>query len=265
MKKIALLSFIAILVLLSLTILFISSQQSNDEKEPTNGHEANDNEQEVEYYWGVDSASYTDESLYQCVIDQFGQPSVWGRYLGDIEDVSHGLDADEVAYLHGNGIHILVIYNHFSDATGYENGIQEAEQAISFAEQLDIPEGVAIFGDIEPNYPVDEQFINGWYDRLVDSPYQPALYGVFKEDSELFTSFNKATEEAQRNTILWTAYPQKEITAKDNAPDFEAIAPEEAELFGWQYAINAETCNIDTNLFTDAMIDVLWKSESADD
>lgn len=259
MNKYEVLSFIGLMVLLALTILFVHHKQEPPPK--TDDPPASNDAGDQKIYWGVDSASYTDENLYQCVVENFGKPNVWGRYLGDIEDVSAGLDQDEVNYLHENDAHILVIYNHFSEATGYDHGVEEAEQAISLAEELNIPEGVAIFGDIEPDYPVDQDFINGWYETLVSSPYQPGLYGVFNEDSELFKSFHQTTKDTKKNTILWTAYPQEEITSKDDAPKYNPNGPDDAKVFGWQYAINAKTCNIDTNLFSDDMIDVLWKSD----
>ncbi|QKY68348.1 hypothetical protein [Lentibacillus sp. CBA3610] len=105
-------------------LLNISSDQPDS---PSNGDENGqngDNEQEI--YWGVDSASYTDENIYQCVNENFGEPEVWGRYLGDKEGVSAGMDTNEVNLLHDNDVRILVIYNHFNEATGYDHGARHA-------------------------------------------------------------------------------------------------------------------------------------------
>src|SRR5699024_5399951 len=113
-------------------------------------------------YWGMVSVSATAENLYSCAKESFGDSKIWGRYLGDIDDVSIGLDSDEVEFMHEKVVKILVIYNHVENATGYEHGVSEAEVAISYAEELNIPEDVAIFGDIEPNYPVDSAFLDGW-------------------------------------------------------------------------------------------------------
>src|SRR5690625_2658730 len=144
MNKYQIISFISMIVLLAIAI-FINANNTSNETEPAdtpNGDEENnDSDSDSDsntVYWGVDSASYIEESLYQCVVDNFGQPEIWGRYLETIEGVSAGLDADEVSYLHENDIQILVIYNHFSDARGYDHGVNQAEQAISFAEDLDI-------------------------------------------------------------------------------------------------------------------------------
>ncbi|MBC5636480.1 DUF1906 domain-containing protein [Ornithinibacillus sp. BX22] len=215
-----------------------------------------DNSNEI--HWGVDSASYTDDDFYACVVDNFGEPVVWGRYLGEKEGVSEGLDADEVQLLHDNDIQILVIYNHVEDARGYDNGVSHAEEAITMAQEMEIPEGVAIFVDIEPEYPVDEAFMEGWYETMADSNYEPGVYGVFDEESELLNAYNSMEQEVQENTIVWTAYPQEEITTKEDAPEYNPQGPENAKVYGWQYAIDSETCNIDTNLFEDNMLDYLW-------
>src|SRR5690625_939988 len=111
-----------------------NSEESHSDSD-TNSESDQSNGDSPTIYWGVDSASYTDEDLLQCVQDNFGQADVWGRYLGDIEGVSQGLDPDEVSRLHENDIRILVIYNHFSEATGYDHGVNEAEKAIRSEER----------------------------------------------------------------------------------------------------------------------------------
>ncbi|WP_231514785.1 glycoside hydrolase domain-containing protein [Oceanobacillus salinisoli] len=237
-----------------------NKEDSGSNEEEGNGEDANNEEESSqEYYWGVDSASYTNENVYSCVVDNFGEPEVWGRYLGDREGVSAGMDSEEVNYLHENDIPILVIYNHVNEAVGYDHGVDHGNQAISMAEELGIPEGVVLFVDIEPEYPVDSAFMEGWYDTLTDSSYYPAVYGVFDEGSALLEAYNAMDQEVQENTIVWTAFPQQEPTSKDNAPEYDPQGPENSMLYGWQYAIDAETCNIDTNLFTNEMMDYLWR------
>lgn len=212
-------------------------------------------------YWGVDSASYTTEELYACVNENFGKPSVWGRYLGTIDGVSSGLTTEEVEYLHANGVKILLINNQFNNAMGYENGVEQANIGISLAGELNVPEGVAIFADIEPNYPVDSAFIQGWFDTMMNSPYEPGIYGVFSPDSALVGAFQASineNQEIQNKVILWTAYPHVDVTTQANAPENAAEAPEGSLLYGWQYGIDAAACNIDTNLFKGSLFDFLW-------
>lgn len=224
----------------------------------SNGDEASNGEGVV---WGVDSASLTTEEMLQCVTGNFGSPAVWGRYLGDKEGVSEGLTPEEVERLHSNDIKVLVIWNHFTDATGYENGQNEARLAIQKAQELGIPEGVAIFADIEPNYPVDSEFIRGWFEVVNQSQYKSGVYGVFDEERDLFNAYQEAGQsnaELLKNNYVWTAHPNVGITTEANAPGYKPIAPDNSLIGGWQYGLDAQTCNIDTNWFDRNVLDVVW-------
>lgn len=236
-----------------------------------NGNDGEDNEGTPpeglgEIVWGIDSASETTEEFTMCVRENFGEPVIYGRYLGDREDVSRGLTAEQVDLIHGEGAYILPIYNQFSDATGFDNGVSQAEGAINLANELGIPNGVAIFADIEPTYPVDSEFIRGWFETINKSQYSSGIYGVFDPESELVAAYNAASEENPdilETNIIWTASPNVGITTKANAPDeFTPDAPENALALGWQYGIDAEACNIDTNLFDSQIVNSLWAPES---
>lgn len=279
-----LLIFISALVLLLIPIFYFQSdskETSHNENEATttstneqpdhtteqkgNNDDGNENTSTTidsnADFWGVDSASYTTEELYACVNENFGKPTVWGRYLGTIDGVSSGLTTEEVEYLHAKGVKILLINNQFNNATGYENGVEQANIGVSLAGKLNVPEGVAIFADIEPNYPVDSAFIQGWFDTMMASPYEPGIYGVFSPDSALVEAYQASINEnqvIQHKVILWTAYPHVDVTTQTNAPVNEAEAPEGSLVYGWQYGIDAATCNIDTNLFKDSLFDFLW-------
>ncbi|WP_257009869.1 glycoside hydrolase domain-containing protein [Evansella halocellulosilytica] len=234
-----------------------------------NGSDSNDNGEngngEVpESIWGVDSASLTDEDMLACVRENFGDPEIWARYLGDKEGVSYGLTNEEIELLHSNDIDIMVIWNHFEDATGYEKGQSEASDAIEMAQDLDIPEGVALFANVEPIYPVDSDFILGWYDTLAESEYNSGVYGIFDPDEELYVAYEEAANENSDlldHNYVWTSSPEEGITTEGNAPEYNPEAPEGSLLAGWQYGIDAETCNIDTNLFDGEVLDVLWTND----
>lgn len=211
----------------------------------------------MEIYWGVDSASNSTD-LYQCVNENYGHPEIWGRYLGDKEGVSVGLTANEASFLHEQGVRILPIHNHFTNATGYNHGVAEAQEAIDYAETLGIPDGIALFADIEPGFPVTSAFIEGWYDTLSDSAYEPGIYGVFNEGSDILVAYNAMSQEAQENTVVWSSFPSYEITTKENAPEYNPQGPESSLLYGWQYAIGAKQCTIDTDLYQNEILDYLW-------
>src|SRR5699024_44533 len=94
------------------------SEESEEDSENGSDNDNSDKEDSQDIYWGMDSASATDENLYSCAKESFGDPKIWGRYLGDKDDVSIGLDNDEVEFLHEKDVKILVIYNHVENATG---------------------------------------------------------------------------------------------------------------------------------------------------
>ncbi|MEH7418692.1 glycoside hydrolase domain-containing protein [Neobacillus drentensis] len=211
--------------------------------------------------WGVDTASSVDQAFLQCVKDNYGTPTVFGRYLESKGDVSVGLTKEEVDLLHKQGIKILPIFNHFKEAVGYENGVAEAKEAIAYAQKIGIPEGVAIFADIEPSYPVDEAFIRGWVDTLASSPYKPGIYGVITPDSKLSAAYQAAAskdKKVQEQTILWSSNPDPGVTAKNKAPAFQPGAPKNINISIWQYGIDGEACNIDTNLIQSTVLNSLW-------
>lgn len=240
-----------------------ANDQNNDQPsdEQDNTDDTSENQNEDNLLWGVDSVSITTEDFYDCVTTNFGQPTVWARYLMDKENVSNGLTQQEIELFKDEGIYILPIYNHFEDATGYENGVAQAKQAIDYANEYGIPEGVALFADIEPSYPVTSDFIIGWHETIMASKYESGIYGVFSDDSDLTAAFNAAVEENAQvleQTIIWSNQPQVGITTEEDAPDYQVNAPESSRDWAWQYGLESDICNIDTNLFRSNIIEYLW-------
>lgn len=82
------------------------------------------------YYWGVDSALKVTKPLYHCVLQNFGKPSFWGRYLAPIEGKVEGLTKDEIELLHHSGTKLLPIYSKFQEAVGYRQGKVIAQNTI---------------------------------------------------------------------------------------------------------------------------------------
>ncbi|MCC3357108.1 glycoside hydrolase domain-containing protein [Bacillus sp. REN16] len=233
-------------------------QQQQDQKKD---EKAKPSDNLPEIVWGIDSASETTKDFYACVKENFGDPVVFGRYIGERDGISVGLTAEQMKIIHAEGDFILPIYNHFNDATGYDNGVAHAKEAIKLAGELGIPEGVAIFADIEPDYSVDSEFIKGWFDTIVASNYKSGIYGVFDPEQALFKAYQEAgkgNKAILEQNYIWTAAPSIGITAEAKAPEFKPLAPEGSLAWGWQYGLDAETCNIDTNLFKRELVDVLW-------
>lgn len=255
-----------IILLTGILLVFTSCTINNSEREGSTTPDNSQSEQKEEskdYIWGVDSASIVNEQLYSCILDNFGDPAYFGRYLETKDGVSYGLSQEEVDFLHENGVKLLPIYNHFINATTYEKGVAEAEQAISYAQKINIREGVYIFADIEPDYPVDKEFIRGWTETILDSPYKPGIYGVFVEESESkaldsYLSYVNENEEIKDELAVWTSDVSIGITTKKEAPKFNPEAKDVINVSIWQYGIDAEACNIDTNLLQAEFLEHLW-------
>lgn len=222
----------------------------------------NGNDEDPEYFWGLDSADIVNEDFYGCIREHYGEPAAFGRYLETIDGVSHGLSAEEVEFLHEHDIQIIPIYNHFTDGTTYDKGVEEAETAIAFAEDLGIPEDIYIFANVEPEYPIDADFLQGWIDTLLPSIYKPGVYGIFDAESDLAAAYEVIVQEnddIEEEVAIWhSSSPYIGVTPKDEAPDFEPEVPDHVQVSIWQYGIDGEDCNIDTNLIDSSIFDFLW-------
>ncbi|WP_083402459.1 glycoside hydrolase domain-containing protein [Bacillus sp. MUM 116] len=236
--------------------------QPPSKKEPKqNPSSKTDDKSKSKILWGADSATKVDKAFLKCVKENYGKPAVFGRYLETKEGISLGLTQKEVDFLHGQGIKVIPIFNHFTDATVYKKGVSEAKEAITYAKKIEIPKGTAIFADIEPKFPVDDGFIRGWVDTLMKSVYKPGIYGVFTKDGSVTSAYKKAIgkdKDIQKHTIIWSSNPGPGITGKDSAPKFKPNAPDKVNVSIWQYGIDGKTCNIDTNLIQSDVLDELW-------
>ncbi|WP_165786761.1 glycoside hydrolase domain-containing protein [Heyndrickxia camelliae] len=220
------------------------------------------NQETSKIVWGVDSASKVTDELFKCVDKYYGKPDIWARYTKTNKGASAGLTAEEMKLLHKNKVNILLIYNHFNNATTEKAGENEAKAAIQYAKELKAPKGTVLFADIEPKYPVDADFIKGWYKIMSKSDYHPGIYGVFDPDQKIYKAFNQAAKNNKSlkdETILWSAAPQKGITKKENAPKFNPSAPKNSRILGYQYGMEAKSCNIDTNLFKGEILSFSWE------
>jgi hypothetical protein len=211
--------------------------------------------------WGVDSASKVTNDLYSCVVNNFGKPAYWGRYLTTIQDVSDELTNEEVGFLHKKNVKILLIYNNFTNAVGNRNGRVAALNATHRARRLGVPDGTFIFANIEKFFDVDEAWIQGWVNSLYTSGYRP---GIYADPSK--ANFNKAYCSAVSNeakvgeqAVIWSQEPTPGATTKTKAPKYKPLSPPcIAHVWAWQYGENAKACPIDTNLMEPKLFQAIW-------
>lgn len=215
----------------------------------------------MSYLWGVDSASNVTEDLYNCVLNNFGKPEYWGRYLTRVEGAAEGITPAEVELLHSSGTKILPIYSNFLIAIGEREGRVMAQNAVFHAQRLGIPKGKILFANVENFFDVDASWIKGFVEAMFPSGYKPGFY--HDPDKGNFTSaYCQAitlNEQVAVQAVLWSAEPEPGITSRRNAPEFAPSKPTcQANVWGWQYGRDATTCPIDTNLINRRLYDMLW-------
>jgi hypothetical protein len=239
-------------------------------------------------YWGVDSGNTVTEDLYQCVKQNFGKPSFWGRYLG-----KHKLRKEEVDFLHAKGIKILPIRGFPNRKyTTYDQGVQIAQEAISYAEELGIPKGKIIFGDVEHDYSVTEAWIRGFVNAFYPSGYRVGIYS-----DPLIGTFGHAYCQAAmkdkkvQELIIWSDRPSLGTRRPEQVHCFSPIglpckclgSSFKPSVWAWQYGFNdsgviippspqahkmdgkpspylsySTICRIDTNLINEKLFLLLW-------
>ncbi|MDC3412698.1 DUF1906 domain-containing protein [Aquibacillus sp. 3ASR75-11] len=215
----------------------------------------------MSYVWGVDSAVNVTEDVYNCVLNNFGKPMFWGRYLTTVPNASEGLTQTEIRLLHNSGTKILPIYNKFTKSTGKRQGRVVAQNAVFHAKRLGIPKGTFLFANVEKEFEVDAAWILGYVEALYPSGYKPGFYndpktGNFRSAYCKAVSQNKLIAE---QAVLWSAEPEPGVTKKAKAPTFRPSKPScQANVWAWQYGRGATQCPVDTNLIDQRLQNELW-------
>ncbi len=210
--------------------------------------------------WGVDSAARVTSDFYNCLVEQFGFPSFWGRYLTTVPNVSDGLTVDEIQFLKEKGVKIWPIYNQDRNAVGYRSGVVAARNAIYHAKRLNLPTGTMIFANLEHN--IDASWINAWVNTFYPSDYRPGIYGD-PTQGDLSPSYCQAVAtdpKVREQTIMWSNQRRPGVTKKAEAPAFNPQRPPcEVRVWGWQYGWDDPACvtPIDTNLIEPALFELL--------
>lgn len=217
-------------------------------------------------YWGLDSANPADyqiswnETQLEYGIRIWGRkPDFYGRYIGDLYQIT----PQEVSYLHSKGVSILIVYNGLTAwkvQQGYQTGVNEARRAITYAQSLNIPHSVCIYGDIERDWWPTRDFMGGWADTFRNSTYfgSGGFYGN-PLDPGFTNSFNQAynTYPSVQNMLIWSNQPEPGNTMPP--PTWNPAYPD-TNAKGtviWQYRIDVN--GFDLNECSQAGIDSMWR------
>lgn len=215
----------------------------------------------MNHIWGVDSAQAVNKELYDCVLNNFGKPAYWGRYLVTVPNAADGLTRSEIQLIRNNGTKIMPIYSNFSSATGQRQGRTVANNMIYQAKRLGIPRGKILFANIERYFAVDAAWITAYINTMRNSDYMTGIYydPLEKNFQQGYCAAVAENNALANHVILWSARPEAGVSKASNPPRFRPTKPPcQANVWGWQYGRDAKDCPIDTNLINQRLFDLLW-------
>lgn len=164
-------------------------------RQPAAGHPA---------LWGIDTTdnAQTSGDITQTKAD-LGTPQFVGRYLV----YSSRLSATEAAYIHGQGLLILLIDdpNHV-----FTSGTVDAQQAIAQAASLRVPSGTAIFRDVETNDPITSTYIAAYFAAFSGSGYTTGFYenAINGPFDGAYCAAVAANKRIASNSLLYSSEPE---------------------------------------------------------
>lgn len=215
----------------------------------------------VTYHWGVDSSQNVTNELYDCVLQNYGKPEFWGRYLTRVQGVSEALTKEEIELLHNSGTKIMPIYNDFRSAVGVSEGRVIAMYASYYAKRIGIKKGTPIFANIERFFNVDSEWLRGYVSYLYNMDYKPGFYHDPTEGnfSNAFCEAVAQDAKVADQAVLWSAEPEPGITKANSAPKFNPLTPPcDANVWAWQYGRDSTICPIDTNIIDSRLFEMLY-------
>lgn len=214
----------------------------------------------VTYHWGVDSSQSVTRELYNAVLNNYGKPEFWGRYITTVGGAAEGLTREEISLLHSNGSKLLPIFSYFRRAVGESHAKVVAMNASYHAKRLGIRKGTPIFASIGPSIDVDSSWIKGYVDYLFNTDYKPGFYHDPTEGdfAEAYCEAASQDRRVANQAVLWSAKPQLGVTKANDAPKFEPITPDcDANVWAWQYGRDDSDLPIDTNLVDSRLFTML--------
>lgn len=205
-------------------------------------------------YWGVDTESPATSPAIKYLRAHFKTPDFWGRYIGGPHSP---LTPSEINLLHSHGIKILSLYGNLASGSNgvdgsYAQGQSDAQAANSAAVAVGMPQGYALFADIEASWIMSSDWARGWCDYMVqDTLYIPGFYCAMNAGN-FNDGFNaaSATDDLVASAAIWAseyepgchASPGPDWILCSNGgspPNCIATANNNLTVSVWQYA---ETC-----------------------
>lgn len=134
--------------------------------------------------------------------------SAVGRYLGYTLGWAKSLTPDEVKAIHGAGLAVFLIWESSStkkDYFSYAKGVSDAKQALTEAEYLGVPQGVAIYFTVDYDaQPGDMAVIKNYFQGVKETLSGRYLLGVYGS----YTVMQNIVADRYFQTYAWSGGKQ---------------------------------------------------------
>lgn len=170
-------------------------------------------------------------------------PNFYGRYIGG----DYGLTKGEIAFIHSKGCKIAAIYADNSEKRTEKQGILMADKLDKPTIELGIPEGTAIFLELDENETISRNFLKGFAESLIAMGYTPG----FKANTDARFAFDREFSGGMRTDsnvfkkcLIWAVSPVIEdynrlttshLIHPDNWAPYAPSALTRNEIAVWQY------------------------------
>ena len=199
--------------------------------------------------FGVDSET-TSYNVLQNNITEFEwvarnkvYPNFWGRNLVG----ENALTKEEINFLHSKGCKIAAVYSQSGEKQSEEQGRVLAKKIFELALELNIPDGTAIFLEIDENENASCDFMRGFASMLLKNEFTPG----FKANTDAKFGFDREYSRGMQTDryifekcIIWAVAPSlveyEHVTTThlihpDNWMPFSPSAITRKDIAIWQY------------------------------
>ena len=231
----------------------------------------NEQAKQTRLLFGVDSSVQANDllqnniSLFEWVLRNKVYPNFWGRnLLGE-----NSLTKDEVDFIHSKGCKIAAIYQDTSEKQTEEQGQLLAKKIDVRALELGIPDGTAIFLEIDENETATRDFMLGFASTLLAEGFTPG----FKTNTDAAFSFDRefsrgmqSDKDIFKQCLIWAVSPSlaeydrmttTHLIHPDNWMPYAPSGITRNEIALWQYGKNCHPIEDDTGIVVTFNLDLV--------